>query len=57
MTNAKLHNSLVARIKATGASLLNDTRYWEIRRTYGDNSKEVLRYLSFVLRALQGSAE
>lgn len=25
--------------------LKNDARYWEVRRTYGDFSKEVLRHL------------
>lgn len=26
--------------------LKNDARYWDLRRTYGDNSVEVLRYLT-----------
>lgn len=31
--------------------LKNDSRYWDLRRTYGDYSREVLRHLEMCARA------
>lgn len=37
--------ALISSIKTRGMSLLNDARYWDLRRTYGDYSREVRNYL------------
>lgn len=36
---------IVELTKMLGSSLTGDARYWDLRRTYGDNSTEVLRHL------------
>lgn len=41
-----------ARIRALGMSLANDVRYWDLRRTHGDASDEVLSYLRSIRTAV-----
>jgi len=42
MSNTK---TAIKQLEATTPGLNNDARYWELRRTYGDYSREVLRHL------------
>lgn len=37
--------SEIQKLEAALDGLTNDARYWDLRRTYGDYSPEVLRYL------------
>lgn len=41
-----------ARIRRAGMSLSNDVRYWDLRRTHGDASDEVLSYLRSIQMAV-----
>lgn len=41
MTRREKIATLEARLRGLG----NDARYWDLRRTYGDHSPEVLRHL------------
>lgn len=41
-----------ARVSAAGMSLANDARYWDLRRTHGDASDEVLSYLRSIRTAV-----
>lgn len=35
----------ISELESRLAGLGNDARYWDLRRTYGDHSQEVLRHL------------
>ena len=49
MTRAK---ELVEQLRDFGVSLANDARYWDLARTYGEESPEVRRYLRSIVRRL-----
>ncbi len=53
MTKTNTIKSRIETLTKRLSGLNNDARYWDLRRTYGDYSREVLRHLE-TCAAVQG---
>ena len=50
MTPPSSYRERIATLRSRLTGLSNDARYWDLMRTYGDYSAEVLRYLESCAR-------